>query len=122
MIIKDNVLVVEGDASVDDYSGGAKLVARKLFSIGQAREAYARLISLTIKQDQQLAPDFGERLEALLAPNREGGECRIRIEYTVARARGRLYLGGEWRIKPCQLLLENLETLCGEKSLTVHYR
>ncbi|MGB1061765.1 MAG: DNA polymerase III subunit alpha, partial [Ketobacter sp.] len=59
-LIKDAVLVVEGDVSLDDYSGGLKMVTRKVFGIAQARENYARLISLDIGQAPvaagQLAP------------------------------------------------------------------
>lgn len=119
-LIKDAVLVVEGDVSLDDYSGGLKMVTRKVFGIAQARENYARLISLDIGQ-AHLGPDFGQKLQSVLAPYREGG-CKVRVEYSRQGARGRLYLGEDWRIAPKPELIKQLEQLCGERALSVLYR
>ena len=119
-LIKDAVLVVEGDVSIDDYSGGLKMVTRKVFGIAQARENYARLISLDIGQSA-MGPDFSQKLQSALAPYREGA-CKVRVQYSRQGAQGRLYLGDEWRISPKAELIKQLEQLCGERALTVLYR
>lgn len=119
-LIKDAVLVVEGDVSIDDYSGGLKMVTRKVFGIAQARENYARLVSLQLHQDR-LTDGFAQQLHTTLQPYRDG-VCRVRIQYERQGANGRLYLGEDWRISPKAELIKQLEQLCGEKSLTVHYR
>ena len=119
-LVKDAVLVVEGDVSLDDYSGGLKMVTRKVFGIAQARENYARLISLDIGQSA-LEPDFSQKLQSALAPYREGG-CKVRVQYSRQGAKGRLYLGDDWRISPKAELIKQLEQLCGERALTVLYR
>ncbi|RLT92653.1 DNA polymerase III subunit alpha [Ketobacter sp.] len=119
-LVKDAVLVVEGEVSIDDYSGGLKMVTRKVFGIAQARENYARLISLDIGQTA-LGPDFSQKLQSALAPYREGG-CKVRVQYSRPGAKGRLYLGDEWRISPKAELIKQLEQLCGERALTVLYR
>lgn len=119
-LIKDAILVVEGDVSIDDYSGGLKMVTRKVFSIAQARENYARLISLDIDQ-ARLGDGFSDRLLNALTPYREGG-CRVRVQYSRSGANGRLYLGDEWLISPKPELIRQLEQLCGERSLKVLYR
>jgi len=119
-LIKDAVLVVEGDVSIDDYSGGLKMVTRKVFGIAQARENYARLISLDIDQSR-MGAEFSQKLQSALAPFRDGS-CRVRVQYNRQGANGRLYLGDEWRIAPKAELIRQLELLCGERALTVHYR
>lgn len=119
-LVKDAVLVVEGDVSMDEYSGGLKMITRKVFGIAQARENYARLISLDIDQSM-LSPDFGQQLHTALSPYREGG-CKVRVQYSREGATGRLYLGDEWRISPKAELIKQLELLCGERSLKVLYR
>lgn len=119
-LVKDAVLVVEGDVSLDEYSGGLKMVTRKIFSIAQARENYARLVSVQVDQSR-LNQDFSERLKAILAPFRDGN-CKVRIDYQRAGAKARLYLGEEWRIAPRPELIRQLEQLCGERSLSVFYR
>ena len=119
-LIKDSVLVVEGDVSIDDFSGGLKMVTRKVFSIGQARENYARLVSLQLDQGN-LVEGFAQQLQQTLQPYREG-TCRVRIQYNREGAHGRLYLGEGWNISPKPELIKQLEQLCGENALTVHYR
>ena len=119
-IVKDEVLVVEGDVSMDEYSGGLKMITRKLFSIGQARENYARMINLEIDQ-AKVQNGFAEQFEQILESHKEG-DCRVRIEYVQPEARARLYLGEQWKIRPSPDLIHKLERLCGEKSLKVFYR
>ncbi len=120
LLIKDAVLVVEGEVSVDDYSGGLKMVTRRVFDIGQARENYARLVSLQIEQDN-VGDNFAARLQSVLQPFKEGS-CRVRIQYGRDGAQGRLYLGDDWLVSPKVELIKQLEQLCGETALSVHYR
>jgi len=119
-LIKDAVLVVEGDVSLDEYSGGLKMVTRKIFSIAQARENYARLVSVQIHQSR-IDAAFSERLKTILDPFRDGA-CKVRIDYQREGAKAKLYLGDDWRIAPRPELIKQLEQLCGERSLTVFYR
>ena len=42
LLVKDRLVVVEGEVSVDDYSGGIKMSTRKIFDIDHAREAFAK--------------------------------------------------------------------------------
>ncbi len=121
LIVKDAILVVEGEVSMDDYSGGLKVVVRKMFSIAQARENYARMITLSVHQSQ-VDERFTSRLHQLLEPYRDASGCRLRVDYERSEVKGRVYLGQDWNIKPSPELLNQLEALCGERSLSVHYR
>jgi DNA polymerase-3 subunit alpha len=120
LIVKDAILVVEGDVSLDDYSGGLKMVTRKLLSMAQARENYARLLNVSIDQ-AAVDGEFAGRFEQILTRYREG-ECRIRVQYQQRGAQARFYLGEQWKVRASADLIEQLQALCGEKSLTVHYR
>ncbi|PCJ31591.1 MAG: DNA polymerase III subunit alpha [Moraxellaceae bacterium] len=121
LIVKDAILVVEGEISVDEYAGGLKVVVRKMFSIAQARENYARMVTLSIDQGV-VGEGFAGQLHRLLEPYRAQDGCRVRIDYQRSDAKGRVYLGGDWNIKPSPDLLTQLEQLCGNKSLSVSYR
>ena len=94
-LIKDAVLVVEGDVSLDEYSGGLKMITRKIFSIAQARENYARLVSLQVSHTR-VGQDFSERLKAILAPFRDGA-CKVRMagsdDWTTYAAGQRFHVG-----------------------------
>ncbi len=119
-LVKDAVLVVEGEVSLDDFSGGLKLVTRRIFSIAQARENYARVVSLEVKQEQ-VSEAFTQQLLDVLSPYREG-TCKVRIQYERPGARGRVYLGDNWLVAPKPELMQSLADLCGDHSLKVLYR
>jgi DNA polymerase-3 subunit alpha len=119
-VVKDAILVVEGDVSLDDFSGGLKMVARKVFNLAQARSNYARLIELQLQQSQ-VSQEFGQQLRSLLEAYAQG-ECRVRIQYTLPDAQARFYLSDAWKIRPAPELISQLQGLCGEKNLRVLYR
>lgn len=121
LLIKDAVLVAEGEVSMDDFSGGLKMVVRKLFSLGQARENFARIVTLQLKQPQVTAATIGQ-IKSLLEPYRQQGECRIRIDYENAGARGTMLLGDQWKVAPRQDLLKKLGATFGDRALAVQYR
>ena len=120
LILKDAVLVVEGEVSNDEYSGGLKMVTRKCFSIGQARENYARMLTVSVEQNRA-QNGFAQDFEKLVSQYRDG-DCRMRIDYQREGAKARFYLNEEWKVRPAPELIEGLETLCGEKSISVQYR
>ena len=120
LILKDAVLVVEGEVSHDDYSGGLKMVTRKCFSIGQARENYARMLTVSVGEEK-VQNGFAQAFEKLVSQYRDG-DCRMRVDYQRSGAQARFYLNEQWKVRPSPELIEGLETLCGEKSISVQYR
>ncbi|CBL46418.1 DNA polymerase III alpha subunit [gamma proteobacterium HdN1] len=121
LLTKDVVLVAEGDVSMDDFSGGLKMVVRKLFSIGQARESFARLITLRLNAST-IGPSTLNDLRTMLEPFRRQGDCRVRIEYQMADARGSVLLGDDWKVAPKQALLKEIGASFGDRALVVQYR
>jgi DNA polymerase-3 subunit alpha len=111
-IVVDDVLVVEGKASEDEFSGGLRIVAERLLTLGEARSCYARALRLRLGADKTNGGSGAdaaiERLAALLAPFRASGECAVRISYRNAQAEGELPLGADWRVRPDDALLESL--------------
>ena len=116
-IVTDEVLVVEAKVSNDDFSGGLRINADRLLTLGEARSRFARALSLRI--DGELAASGGAagaagKLQTLLEPFREGG-CPIRVRYRNAAAEAELPLGDGWRVRLDDALLESLrEWLPGE--------
>ncbi|MDR1661113.1 MAG: DNA polymerase III subunit alpha [Azoarcus sp.] len=121
-IVVDDVLVVEGKASDDEFSSGIRIVAERLLTLGEARARFARALSLRL-EPRDLDGKAGaacERLAALLAPFREG-ECPLRISYRNTRAEGDLALGKGWRVRPDDALLENLRAWLPAGAVEVLY-
>jgi len=117
LLVKDRLLVVEGEVSVDDYSGGIKMSARKIYDIDNARESFAKRLVLTLKQEQ-VVNGFAQDLAQVLTPFREG-RCAVRVEYTRADACAQLTFGPDWRVRPTDELLRRIGELAGEGSVRI---
>ena len=119
LIAKDRLLVVEGEVSLDDYTGGLKMSANKLYDIDHAREAFAR--QLVLKVDQQKAGNgFVRGLSEVLGPYREG-HCPVRVDYQQAGATAQIQLGAGWRVRPTDELIRRLDELVGREQIRVEY-
>jgi len=117
---KDQVLVLEGGASFDSFSGGVRLRVKSLMTLDQAREAYARELRLVLGAG--FGPEQVERLAEILAPFRPG-RCPVLLDVRNDHARGRLVLGEAWRIAPSGELLRRLRLLSGiERAELKHAR
>ncbi|MDY0012333.1 MAG: DNA polymerase III subunit alpha [Rhodocyclaceae bacterium] len=109
-IITDEVLVVEGKISNDEFSGGLRIVADRLMTLGEARGRFARALQLRLNGEVAQAGgprQAADRLQSLLAPYRDG-VCPIRVNYRNAHAEAELPLGAAWRVRLEEGLLESL--------------
>ncbi len=104
---KDEVVVVEGRVSRDDFSGGYRMTVSEVLSLGAAKTRFARGVRIAVQ-----GPSEGlcDDLEAAFAPYRDG-EAPVFIDYRNQRARARLALGGDWTVKPCDELVAALNAL-----------
>ncbi|HEB55485.1 MAG TPA: DNA polymerase III subunit alpha [Gammaproteobacteria bacterium] len=119
LLVKDRLVVVEGEVSVDDYSGGIKMSARQVYDIDNARESFAKRLVLTLRQAQAVN-GFVQDLAQVLTPFREG-RCAVRVEYHRCDARAQLTLGSDWRVRPTDELLRRITELAGEGSVRIEY-
>jgi DNA polymerase-3 subunit alpha len=68
-LIKDALLIVEGQVSQDDYSGGIKMRADSVVSLTDARQQQLRAVSL-YWLSQSLGTDFEKKLLRIIEPYR----------------------------------------------------
>lgn len=133
ILIKDNIILIEGELSDDAFTGGQKLLARNLYSLDKFREKFAHSLILKFNQnkitqsirsnsdsDSSLASNIIENLTAILTPYKSGS-CPIFIDYQQANIKTRLQLGVEWRVKLQTSLLEKLKEKFGEDQISVCY-
>ena len=122
LIGKDKILIAEGALAVDDFTGNLRLTTEKLYSMEQAREAFARGITLECHNPQgEMLLEFVERLQSLLSPYC-GGQCPIYIEYVTDQARASLQLGEDWRVFPSDELLLRLRRWLSAEQVSVKYK
>ncbi len=119
LLAKDKLIVVEGEVSVDEYSGGYKMSARNLYDLDQAREHFARRLVVAVA-DRQAGNGFIPGLQTALSPFREGN-CPVILDYRAGHARAEIQLGRQWRVHPTDELLHRLREMVGEEGVRVEY-
>ncbi|MGP9834035.1 DNA polymerase III subunit alpha [Marinobacter sp. NSM] len=119
LLQSDQVIVVEGQVSHDDYSGQMKMRVSSVMDVATARQQFSRGIRLALHADQ-LQNGLLDKLDDTLRPFRNEGSP-VWIEYSSAEARTRIELGESWRVQPDDNLLFELKHLVGEKSVELVY-
>ena len=107
LLVKDEVIVVEGQVSHNTFSGGFQARVQKLMTLSEAKSRFARGVRIAL---QGPAEDICTRLEYAFAPYRDG-DAPVWLDYHNARARARIELGAEWNLKPCEELIAALDEL-----------
>lgn len=119
ILVKDNLVVVEGDISPDEYSGGYKMRCQQIMSLDEARERRAKYLKIAL-DSQQMSSQFTEHLMATLQ-NHRGGHLPVRVVYQKAGVSSVLKFGEQWTVLPRQKALEELRALCGEDAIELCY-
>ncbi len=123
----DEVLIVEGKASADEFRGGLRVVADKVMTLGEARGRFARLLNLRINGEVGKsggAQKAVDRLQGLLEGyrgSRDEGGCPIRVHYANSMAEGDLPLGEGWRVRLEDSLIEGLREWLSTPSVEIIY-
>jgi DNA polymerase-3 subunit alpha len=115
LLREDQLLVVEGKVSKDDYSGGFRIAVDKLMDLTAARTRFAKTMRLNCNGTSNAA-----ELKDLLTPYRNGG-CPVRIAYRNAGANCELELGEGWRVQLHDNLLKSLKERLREENVQVVY-
>ena len=106
---KDQMVVVAGGLSIDEYSGGYQLKLRQAWTLAQACERFGRGVRLHVAN---VAPKWLDLLAKTLKPA-QGGNAPVRIAYQNASARTELQLGDTWRVRILPEVVEELRRIDG---------
>ncbi|QDF98610.1 DNA polymerase III subunit alpha [Azoarcus sp. DD4] len=127
-IVTDEVLVVEGKVSRDDFAGenGLRIIADKLMTLGEARSRFARGLNLRLNGEAKNAVAAADRLQSLLEPFCENGAngmpgCPVRVRYINDVAEADLPLGQRWRVKLEEALLDSLRGWLPAEAVEIDY-
>lgn len=120
LLRKDNILIVHGALSNDEYTGNVQMRAEFIYSIETMRQQFLQGIALSLTENR-LNSQVAQQLQALLAPFR-GGRIGIMIDYHNAQGgRGRLRFGNQWSVTPQQQLFEELAQMFGAENVLFDY-
>lgn len=118
---EDQLIIIHGKVSNDDYSGGMRIAADSIYDLQLAREERARCLRLTLNNHADAA-----KLKQLLNPFRaepENGVPGVPIEIRLNRDHYRcaVRLGDEWRVRMADLMLEQLQEWVEPDGLEISY-
>ncbi|WP_338561304.1 DNA polymerase III subunit alpha [Erwinia sp. E_sp_B04_8] len=119
LLEKDRILIVSGQVSFDDFSGGLKMTARDVMDIDEAREKYARGLAISLT-DRQIDDQLLNRLRQSLEPYRSG-TIPVHLYYQREDARAKLRFGAAWRVSPSDRLLNELRSLIGSEQVELEF-
>ncbi len=107
LLSKDQIIVVEGNVTVDNFSGGFRMNAQKVMTLSEAKSRFSKGVIISIRGPNE---EISAMLQSTFAPYLQGsGE--VFLDYSNPRARARLELGEEWAVKPCEELVAALGQL-----------
>ncbi|MGG2143891.1 DNA polymerase III subunit alpha [Symbiopectobacterium sp. RP] len=119
LLEKERILIVSGQVSFDDFSGGLKMMAREVMDISEAREKYAHGLAISLT-DRQIDDQLLNRLRQSLEPHRSG-TIPVHLYYQREDACARLRFGAAWRVTPTDVLLNDLRTLLGNTQVELEF-
>jgi len=115
----DAVVVVEGEVSNDDFSGGLRLRVKRVMTMEDARTQLAESLRLKVNVEA-LKGDRMTWLGDLLKRHR--GACPVTMDYTGQDAKAMLQFGEAWRIDPADSLIQALRDQFGRENVFLQYR
>ena len=116
-IKEDELLVVRGKASYDEYSGGMRVTAEEVFDFASARANFAKRLDIACSMDTQVKV---AQLAEILKPWC-GGKCPVMIHYRNLIASAPLRLGEAWQVTLPDMLLQELQSALGAENVRIIY-
>ena len=117
-LVKDAILVIEGQVSFDDYSGALKMRGKGVRTLLDARAQAVRALELQL-DESDFRNDFRSEFQRLLHDNR--GACPVVIQYRRSGAGVRMRLPEPWGVQPSDELLQRLRDRYGADRVRLAY-
>jgi len=119
LLVKDNIIIVEGNVAHDDFSGGLAMRAKGVSSLLQARQHHASELRIELRHDM-LNDHFTEQLAKTLE-GAGGGACPVSLVYRQSRNQALVRLGKGWQVVPSDELLQALRDCVGREQVSLRY-
>ncbi|WP_447554122.1 DNA polymerase III subunit alpha [Vreelandella sp. EE22] len=119
--IADQVLIVEGDVSSDDFSGGLKLRGKDVTPMVAARLRYGQGVEIALDAGR-INGRLVDSLRDCLGPYRDEAGLPVHLHYRHADATGWLALDKTWSVTPSDDLLQTLRDVEGQVGIQLRYK
>lgn len=105
LINEDQLIVVEGDVSIDEFSNQSRITTRDLYTIEEARARFAKCLRINMPTTKEADIKY---LQQLLSHHR-GGDCPVILRILKNNIQADLKLGTSWLVKPSDNLLTTIQ-------------
>lgn len=125
LLVKDAMVIVEGELSTDDYSGGYKMRAMNIMNLDEARVKSAKYLKIEVMAEE-VESDFSKYLSDILETHQAKG-IKIQLHYykddpdEKRVIKSIVHLNDSWTVRPSQNLLEVLLNMEGIKAVELCY-
>ncbi|PCC99306.1 DNA polymerase III subunit alpha [Halopseudomonas pelagia] len=119
LLQKDAMLVVEGEVSQDDFSGGLRMRVKRVMSLEDARTTLLDSVRISLDTQRHGAQSL-DQLAGLL--RKFPGGCAVTVDLQRPDAAVQLRLGEGWRVEPADDLVQGIRDHLGKDSVSLHYR
>ena len=122
LIKEDQLLIVEGKVSHDDFSGGNRVSAIKVYDLASIQSSKAALLTITMNGQAD-----AEILKALLRPYSTENfdtslkKCKVKVEYQNSQGKVELLLGSEWDVSLHEDLIAGLSKSFHDENVKILY-
>lgn len=115
---EDEVLIVQGNARHDTFTGGVRMTAEAVMDLTQARSRYAEALGLVLRDDASAA-----RLRELLTPYlaTQASGVRVHISYAANGACCKAVLGEQWQVTPSDEVLASFRSALSNENVYMIY-
>jgi DNA polymerase-3 subunit alpha len=124
VLLKDGLLVIAGQVSIDDFSGVLKMRALTIRPLAELREERVREMNVELESGA-LPANFIRQISEILEPYRgtpnQPARCPLVIDYRRSNAKAQLKLGAGWNIRPEDELLQRLRDSYGSSKVKLVY-
>ncbi len=117
----DQLIIIEGRVSNDEFSGGVRVNARKIFDLPTLRNSKASFLKISCNGQADAI-----KLKALLKPycksaSDEVRGCAVKVEYHNKTSKVELMLGNDWRVDLHDELIAGLTAWLSRENVKILY-
>lgn len=118
LINEEQVVIIEGDVNMDEFSSSPRLVAKELLTLDDIRCRMAKGVQILFDSTQ--AFDL-EAFKQLIKPHM-GGPCPVILRYQKNNVQADIRLGKNWQLKPSESLFKSIENQLSIQSVAILYQ
>ncbi|ORU89674.1 MAG: DNA polymerase III subunit alpha [Cycloclasticus sp. symbiont of Poecilosclerida sp. M] len=110
LLVTENVIVIEGGLSFDDFAGVNRVKADSIVSVEVAREKASKDVYVELNESAGVnAIEAVDKLHTIIN-NFTGGDCPVKVKIISDGAAATMCLADQWRVHPTDELIDALKS------------